>query len=241
MLLSLYLPIGRMIMYDSLIKEIVKLTPKNHVDFEDLLNAQKLILSATRQADRVVEKRKNMESVLRIQSLVIGSDIAEPHRRYVYEGEVSLLFANNKPPKERLLILFNDVLLLAKPKKKKYEIDFMHLLAEITIVDLEESRSSFKVIHNEVEWVIDSEDKQTWIQMLNTTIKKLGSIPQEIYALRYEDEQEQNESLDDIDFKLTKQQLIEKIMQWSEMKDADDVLLEVKLMAEKIKKVRQTE
>lgn len=224
-------------MYDSLIKDIVKLTSKDHIDYEDLLQAQKLIVSATRQADRLVEKRKNIESVLRIQAMLVGSDIAEPHRRYVYEGEVLLITGNNKPPKSRLLILFNDVLLLAKPKKKKYEIEFMYPLGEIEIIDLEESRSSFKLNYEELEWIIDSEDKQTWLQMLTQTIKKLGSIPQEIYALKYEDEQVQTKTAEDNeDFKLTKKQLVDKILEWSNMKNGDDVLDEIKTLADKIKK-----
>lgn len=68
---ALYLPIGRMIVYDSLLREIIQLTPKDHPDYEDLCSALKLVIAATKQADRVVEKRRNMEQVLRIQSQLV--------------------------------------------------------------------------------------------------------------------------------------------------------------------------
>lgn len=228
-----------MIMYDSLLKEIVKLTPKNHLDYEDLLNAQKLIVAATKQADRVVEKRKNMENVLRIQSLLSGVDIAEPHRRYVYEGDVYLVVGHNKPNKNRSLILFNDILLLVKPRKKKFDIAFLYELRNIEVVDDEESRSSFQIRNTEhdINWVLESEDKQTWLQMLNSTIKKLGSTPQEINALRDEDESVNTNYLEnDNEKSLTKAQLMEKILEWSEMKK-EDILPDIKATAEIIKKM----
>jgi hypothetical protein len=63
--------------------------------------------------------------------------IAVPHRYYVFEEDISLVVG--KSHKERTLYLFNDLLLLAKMKKKnKYEVEFMKLLQNITI-DAQES------------------------------------------------------------------------------------------------------
>ena len=67
-----------MIMYDSLLKDIIQLTPPNHPDYEDLVNSQKMVVSATNQAQRVLEKRRNVEIVLRIQSQIVRKELKVP-------------------------------------------------------------------------------------------------------------------------------------------------------------------
>jgi hypothetical protein len=64
-----------------------------------------------------------------------GADIAEPHRRYVYEGDVNIVIG--KQQKERKLILFSDIILGVKLKKKKYEVDFKFNLKSLRVIDIE--------------------------------------------------------------------------------------------------------
>lgn len=64
-----------------------------------------------------------------------GDDIALPHRRYVYEGDVLLVVG--KQTKERSLFLFNDIIILAKLKKKKYDVDANMALKGVKVVDIE--------------------------------------------------------------------------------------------------------
>jgi len=117
LLTSLYLPIQRMIMYDSLLKDIVVLTPPNHQDYEYLCTAYKLLRSMDKAANRVVEKRKNLETVMKIQNSLTGDVcIALPHRRHVFEEDVMLVIG--KSHKKQTLYLFNDILLVAKLRKK---------------------------------------------------------------------------------------------------------------------------
>eukprot|EP01130_Rhizamoeba_saxonica_P002942 TRINITY_DN1296_c0_g1_i1.p1 TRINITY_DN1296_c0_g1~~TRINITY_DN1296_c0_g1_i1.p1 ORF type:complete len:169 (+),score=32.25 TRINITY_DN1296_c0_g1_i1:382-888(+) len=72
MLSSLHLPIQRLIMYDSLLKEIISLTPIEHPDYADLCTAYRLMRAMERAANRVVDKRRNMDMVLKIQESLIG-------------------------------------------------------------------------------------------------------------------------------------------------------------------------
>ena len=190
LLTLLYLPVGRMIVYDSLLKEIITLTPTDHQDREDLVNAQRMIGAATRQANRVVEMRKNLHNVLRIQSLLQNAaEVAEPHRRYVYEGTVAVE-VGTKIFKERSMFLFNDLVIVAKPKKKKFEVEWSAKLTELSLIDSDEDdRTRFKLkdaAGNEV--ALASEDKPTWIYHIKAAIKNLGATPQELHALRIEED-----------------------------------------------------
>jgi hypothetical protein len=60
-----------MIAYATLLKEIIGLTPQDHPDYEDLCNSLKMIIGATKQADRVVEKKRNMDLVLKVQAQLV--------------------------------------------------------------------------------------------------------------------------------------------------------------------------
>lgn len=65
-----------------------------------------------------------------------GADIAEPHRRYVYDNDIYLVVG--KQHKERHMFLFSDILLLTKPRKKKYDVELTLHLSKIKIVDIDD-------------------------------------------------------------------------------------------------------
>lgn len=245
LLTLLYLPVGRMIVYDSILKEIVHLTPAEHADREDLMTAQKMIGAATRQANRVVDMRRNLHNVLRIQSMLQNADdIALPHRRYVYEGAV-VLEAGPKTFKERVMFLFNDLVLIAKPKRKKYEVEWSWKLTELEVVDTDEyDRTKFQLkdtAGNEVS--LASEDKTTWIYHFRATIKNLGATPQELHALRIEDSlptSGSDTSNTDTDRFSNAKFLTDLIIQWSELKP-EDALAELMSTAAQLKVLKAKE
>lgn len=228
LLTSLYLPIQRIIMYDSLLKEILLLTPRNHHNFASLCNAYQQLRSMDIAANRVAEKRRNLDTVLRIQNSLIGDEcIAAPHRYFVFEEDLSLVVG--KSHKERTLYLFNDLLLLAKMRKKnKYEVEFMLMLTKITIEPHESDRNSFKVItgegNNREEYIFSSEHKITWIELLNSTKKKLQSKPAEgsatannVKLLPEEQADPEGHFWMDVESRsdLSKELLAEKILAWN--------------------------
>lgn len=226
-----------MIIYDSLLKEIINLTPLNHPDLEDLINSQKMIGSAIRQADRVVEMKKNTNKVLKIQTLLNVSNIAEPHRRYVYDGEV-VYELNQRNLKERLLFLFNDIIILAKPKRKKYEIEWSLKLIDIQLIDVEDRlKFQIKESNSNLIHTLESDDKPTWLYHIKLAIKNLGAFPQELFALRNEDQidLEINSGEKNIQLLHDPKYLSDLIIKWSEMK-TEDVILEVKATAIQLKK-----
>ena len=235
LLTLLYLPVGRMIVYDTLLKEIIQLTPQDHADREDLVNAQKMIGAATRQASRVVDMRKNLHNVLRIQSMLQNAaDIAEPHRRYVYEGTV-VIEVGPKTFKERSMFLFNDLVLIAKPKRKKFEVEWSSKLSEVQLVDSdEEDRTRFKLkdaANNEI--LLASEDKPTWMYHFKAAIKNIGAFPQELHALRIEEhlpELIDGSSVPNLDRFSDARHLVSLILRWSELKP-EDAMTEIRATA----------
>jgi len=254
LLTSLYLPIQRVIMYDSFLKDIVVLTSPNHEDYDPLCTAYKLLRSMDKAANRVVEKRKNLETVMKIQNSLIGDVcIAQPHRRHVFEEYVMLVVGKNH--KERTLYLFNDILLVAKMKKKnKYDVDVILQLDKITVDDLADDRHLFKITttfpeSGPVEYIFySSEHKPSWIQLLNSTIKKLHNPPPEISDLRVEAEEHaeaqkeglvEKELLQNGEVPLTKNMLRKKIMKWSQMTDLEAIQYEIKKMALRIEKYEE--
>jgi hypothetical protein len=243
-----------MIMYDSLLKDIAVLTSPNHEDYDPLCTAYKLLRSMDKAANRVVEKRKNLETVMKIQNSLIGDVcIAQPHRRHVFEEYVMLVVGKNH--KERTLYLFNDILLLAKMKKKnKYDVDVILQLDKISVDDLADDRHLFKITttfpeSSPVEYLFySSEHKPSWIQLLNSTIKKLHNPPPEISDLKVEAEEHaeaqkeglvEKELLQNGEVPLTKNMLRKKIMKWSQMTDLEAIQYEIKKMALRIEKYEE--
>lgn len=250
LLTLLYLPVGRMIIYDSLLKEIIQLTPPGHADREDLMNAQKMIGAATRQANRVLEMRKNQHNVLRIQSMLQNAaDIAEPHRRYVYEGIV-FVESGPKTSKERAMFLFNDLVIVAKPKRKnKYEVEWSAKLSEVTLTNVDEDdRTRFKLTFpandratNEV--LLSSEDKPTWMYHLSSAIKNLGATPQELHALRIEETADfaAFDPSERLSLRLNDpRHLASLIIRWSALKP-DDAMTEIIATASLLRQQQSTE
>eukprot|EP01087_Luapelamoeba_hula_P014366 TRINITY_DN4197_c0_g1_i1.p1 TRINITY_DN4197_c0_g1~~TRINITY_DN4197_c0_g1_i1.p1 ORF type:complete len:535 (-),score=129.86 TRINITY_DN4197_c0_g1_i1:1-1605(-) len=188
----LYLPIQRMIAYDSLLTNLTNETPEGHPDYIYLKEALAKLRDATGHAEKLANQRKNIDKVLQIQSLLIGDptagecpSLAQPHRRFVYEGEVAVVVGGggmsgaNKRESARRLILFNDILLCVQQKKKQkgeksYKVDFLEPLGTLRVEDreCEESRYRFTLFSAAKEYTLQSEDKGYWIQLLRDTIHK---------------------------------------------------------------------
>jgi len=216
-----------------------------------LCTAYKSLRSMDKAANRVVEKRKNLYTVLKIQNSLTNGDvcIAQPHRSYVFEEEVQLVVG--KSHKERTLYLFNDILLIAiaKPKKKKYDVDAILPLEKMTVDDCDTERQIFKItVDDGSEYVFESDSKASWIQLLNSTIKKLHVLPPEVSDLRVEAEEHaeaqkdnffKGDLLENGELLVTKRSLMKKILKWSEIDNPEAVMREVKKLARRIEKYEQ--
>lgn len=132
LLTYLYLPVQRILAYDSLLKDILDLTPIYHPDYKHLSNSLSALRDIQFSAILRAEQRKNINKVLYIQNNMSDDiNLALPHRRYVYEGEVLLI--HNRTSKERYCYLFNDLFVCCKAKRKKLDIDWKEPLETIVV------------------------------------------------------------------------------------------------------------
>lgn len=135
LLTYLYLPVQRMLAYDSLLKDILQLTPAHHEDYTHLYNSLSALRDIEFSATLRAQQRKNINKVLSIQNNIDDEiHLALPHRRYVYEGEVLLI--NGRNSKERYCYLFNDLFVCCKANRKK--LDFKEPLETIIVEDLQD-------------------------------------------------------------------------------------------------------
>jgi hypothetical protein len=108
--------------YEMMLAEIVKLTPDEHVDSEALRTALAGIKKAAvgiNEAKRKAESSQRMTNLAQQLQGVPSSlkfHLLQPHRRYLFEGV--LMIKDDKQLKEVLLFLFNDLLIVGRPKSK---------------------------------------------------------------------------------------------------------------------------
>eukprot|EP01102_Stenamoeba_stenopodia_P001926 TRINITY_DN1173_c0_g1_i2.p1 TRINITY_DN1173_c0_g1~~TRINITY_DN1173_c0_g1_i2.p1 ORF type:complete len:326 (-),score=58.99 TRINITY_DN1173_c0_g1_i2:587-1564(-) len=176
LLTYLYLPIQRMITYDSLVKDILALTPSEHEDHMHLSTVYKALREMQDHANQRSKQRKNIDKVIEIQNSISGdTQLALPHRRYVFEGEVGI----GKGQKERRMFLFNDLLLCAKKRDKKgkgkpYEIDFTEPLETLKAEAMTDGDSrKFRLYSSAREYIVFSDSAAQWIKLITETAKFL--------------------------------------------------------------------
>jgi len=228
LLTYLYLPVQRMLAYDSLLKDILDLTPVDHPDYTHLSNSLNALRDIELSATLRAEQRKNINKVLQIQnSLSDDIHLALPHRRFVYEGDV--IIVHGKSYKERHCYLFNDLFVCCKSKRKK--LDFKDPLETIIVEDLpddEDFRYLFRLTSSANEYAISSPDKHHWMALIHSCKKELKELKSE----------KEREELSVAVEESSRENLISRIVTWSRMKDSSQVLTEIKDLASILEKYK---
>jgi FYVE/RhoGEF/PH domain-containing protein 5/6 len=115
--------------YVLLLEQLLKDTPSEHQDLENIEKALVQMKVTANYINEEKRKAENMEKVLKVQNSLLFEDgspsltLVEPHRRYVREGEVSMIDLKNlssveldfNQAKTFYLFLFNDILVYAMP------------------------------------------------------------------------------------------------------------------------------
>eukprot|EP01091_Cochliopodium_minus_P011810 TRINITY_DN3443_c1_g1_i1.p1 TRINITY_DN3443_c1_g1~~TRINITY_DN3443_c1_g1_i1.p1 ORF type:complete len:585 (-),score=153.56 TRINITY_DN3443_c1_g1_i1:46-1800(-) len=234
-LFYLYMPIQRVIAYDSLVKDILHHTEKDNKDYSNLVSALQSIRALTKHANERAVQRKNIDHVLTIQEMLGDScpALALPHRRYVYEGPVKIV-GEGPRGKEKYFFLFNDILIGAKERtkkrEKKYEMEFM--VGDMSTVHLVDDYSEsdpyrFILKTQGKDYILSTPDKSSWFEFIESTKKNLmkpSLLQKSVISIR---DLTENEPLTEV----TKEQLIKQIIEWSKMENAEAVLMEIKEFA----------
>jgi len=231
LLTYLYLPVQRILAYDSLLKDILNLTPVFHADYKHLSNSLSALRDIQFSAILRAEQRKNINKVLYIQNNMSDDiNLALPHRRYVYEGEV--LLVHSRGSKERYCYLFNDLFVCCKAKRKKLDIDWKEPLETIVVegvTDDEGFRYLFRLTSSANEYLLSSPDKHTWITWINSCKKEL--------KIRSDKEREKSTLRNELE-ESSRECLINNILSWSKMQDAVLVHAEIKELAAALEKYK---
>ncbi|EGG23389.1 pleckstrin domain-containing protein [Cavenderia fasciculata] len=112
----LILPVQRIPRYTLLLADLVKNTWKDHKDYNDLTESLKTMQEVATYVNEKKREAENIQKVTEIQNNFVGKfeNLAEPHRRFVYEGNLHVISPNGKES-PRIIYLFNDVLVGTKP------------------------------------------------------------------------------------------------------------------------------
>ena len=114
----LSLPFYQVVQYPPILSKIIKNTPENHSDARHL---NETIPAAALLANKCRETFLAVQNASRLQELgeqVVGFDVVKPGREFIREGAVEIIDARSH---KRYAFLFNDVLLLARPKGRQYK------------------------------------------------------------------------------------------------------------------------
>jgi hypothetical protein len=94
-----------------LIEDLVKNTPPEHPDAENLAKALSKVKVVAEQVDAAISEAKNRESMLKIQKRLFDMNVFEAGRYFIREGIVHKIC--RKSHQEKNLFLFNDAILYA--------------------------------------------------------------------------------------------------------------------------------
>ncbi len=204
-----------------------------------MARALQALRAVTRHANERALQRKNIDHVLAIQD-AIGDEtippLAVPHRRYVFEGTVTC-FAGpmGKEAKDRHLFLFNDLIICVRPSKrsraaagKVWDVEFvLGDLNTVTAEDVPNDADPYRFCLRTpgATHVLSSPEKSAWLQLVQDAVSRLTRPV--VLPLS---EPPSEKSIQEI----TKEMLVQQILEWAKADNAEAVLMELKELAERL-------
>ncbi|KAJ6251135.1 faciogenital dysplasia protein [Anaeramoeba flamelloides] len=173
----LIMPVQRVPRYELLMKKLIEVTPKNHLDYKELQEAFEKITKVNLHINNSIAHSENQEKVLSIQKTLSSSKlsvIVQPHRVYVSQVKVQKISTKKAIP--RLIFLFSDVLITAEYISNNYQIDDYLELKYTNIEDLKDNealKNAFKIISKKTSFTICLPTptlKKQWYEKINVTI-----------------------------------------------------------------------
>jgi len=134
-------PVQRIPRYELLLRELIKVTPENHKDFQNLLKAKE---HAVHMNQFINEKQKEHENKLKLQD--IQNTISTPaplmltgsNRLYIRDGPLKFT-KNGQDVVNGHVYLFNDMIILTRTTKGKKGIFKMIVPIKATLTELKSS------------------------------------------------------------------------------------------------------
>ena len=136
----LIMPVQRVPRYVMLLADLLKNTFPEHPDHRDV---QQALVKMKQVGDFINESKRDSENnakQVEVANCMVGKvpgGIFGPSRRFIREGPIRILDKKNQELQSRYLHLFNDMLLISKPKKGdshkflfKFRVDFEELTVQ---------------------------------------------------------------------------------------------------------------
>ena len=194
-------PIQRIPRYKLLLRDLVKETPENHVDFKNLQAAYEKIdyvAGFVNEQKREAEHRKIVLNLSENLSESLQNVLLKPNRKLLKHGKVQLKKDEIKKDEVETLIdskeismyLFNDLILLINENEEPTQINF-----EFSIIQTCESDQStlkifttlFRTRYLLTIKFLESNQIEKWIQMTQETSKKVQEKSSKISEIPIEE------------------------------------------------------
>lgn len=135
-------PVQRIANYPFLIREVIKHTPKDHVDYLELIRAFDRMQLSSSVINDCSKKLEGLQLSSDVQTRFAERiNIANLSRFLVREDTIFIVFSNQR--KSRKIFLFNDIVILARRDwRDKHHVIEKTPLKDIRISDISESGSS---------------------------------------------------------------------------------------------------
>ena len=136
-------PIQRICKYPLLLRDLLKVTEEDHFDQANLVKSLVKIEEVVSYVNDRKRLAENLQKILDVQDQIesnVELSLVEPSRRFVREGSLNVV--ENGRVRERNTFVFNDLIVLTKPKKSmmgyaaKDHFKAKFYLNDIKIVDV---------------------------------------------------------------------------------------------------------
>uniref|UniRef100_A0A0A9Y6A8 FYVE, RhoGEF and PH domain-containing protein 6 n=1 Tax=Lygus hesperus TaxID=30085 RepID=A0A0A9Y6A8_LYGHE len=109
-------PIQRVPRYRLLLKELISHTPPSSSQYANILEAIRLIETATEHINSLVCEQENMQRIIELQKSLCGGrpTLVHPGRRLIKEGVLMKVSKKGKKAQPRYFVLMSDVLMYCK-------------------------------------------------------------------------------------------------------------------------------
>uniref|UniRef100_A0A158R5L5 FYVE, RhoGEF and PH domain-containing protein 6 n=1 Tax=Syphacia muris TaxID=451379 RepID=A0A158R5L5_9BILA len=181
-------PVQRVMRYQLLLQEYQKHLTPHDPDYEDTQCALSLVLEAASHANEMMRKLDRYKNVLEIQEQMGNTvSLVSPSRELLKEGKIFKISSSSDRVEERLLFVFNDMLLLvserAIPGFGKYKLRalFDAVYTQVCEGDNLEMENSFYIRGSDsqngpsrcIELFVDSQkEKLDWINTIWNVIRE---------------------------------------------------------------------
>lgn len=183
-------PIQRICKYPLLLKDLLKHTDEEHPDYENLRKAQVKIEAVVEYVNERKRLAENLQKILDVQKQIDSSGedllLVAPSRRFVREGNHTVI--ENGSKKERKAFVFNDVIVLTKPKRNRMGKDqkdhfkakfFLNDVKIVDIADTEVVQNACEVLPKDptekysfVFVFPSAQEKRDWVKEIKLLVRE---------------------------------------------------------------------